>query len=100
MHKDMKRIHRLVVLPDYQGIGIGTAFISAVAEIYKDRGLDVRCITTTPQMVNALRRNSKWRCTYFGRQVSSYKAYARQAKNRHLANNTSAKRITYTFQYI
>nr|DAR26956.1 MAG TPA: NAT, N-acetyltransferase, of N-acetylglutamate synthase [Caudoviricetes sp.] len=27
MRKGWKRVHRLVVLPDYQGVGIGTSFI-------------------------------------------------------------------------
>ena len=30
----MKRIHRLVILPEYQGIGIGIKFLSEIASLY------------------------------------------------------------------
>ena len=33
LRKGKKRVHRLVVLPDYQGVGIGTHFINQVAKI-------------------------------------------------------------------
>lgn len=30
----LKRVSRLVILPDYQGIGLGTKFLNEVAKIY------------------------------------------------------------------
>lgn len=48
MQKGKKRVHRLVVLPEYQGIGIGTSFIRAVAEIVSSEGYELNLTTTTP----------------------------------------------------
>lgn len=41
MRKGWKRIHRFVVLPDYQGIGIGMQFINEVCKIKNDMGFRV-----------------------------------------------------------
>ena len=41
MRKGCKRVHRLVVLPDYQGIGIGTAFIKEVAKMITKEGFEL-----------------------------------------------------------
>ena len=30
-----KKVHRLVVLPDYQGLGLGTLFLNRIAAIHK-----------------------------------------------------------------
>lgn len=38
MKKDAKRLHRSVVLPDYQGIGIGMNFKNAVCDIIRKEG--------------------------------------------------------------
>ena len=38
MRKDAKRLHRSVVLPDYQGIGIGMNFKKAVCDIIRKEG--------------------------------------------------------------
>lgn len=53
MQKGKKRVHRLVVLPDYQGIGIGTKFIKEVAKIVTAEGFELNLTTTTPSLVGA-----------------------------------------------
>ena len=59
MRKGWKRVHRLVVLPDYQGIGVGVQFINAVSSQYE--GWNVNLTTTTPALVGALRKSIRWR---------------------------------------
>jgi GNAT superfamily N-acetyltransferase len=56
-----------VVLPDYQGVGIGMAFLNAVAASYAARGDRMDLITTTPQLTRALARNPHWALTREGR---------------------------------
>lgn len=101
MRKGWKRVHRLVVLPDYQGIGIGTAFIKAIAQHYTDKGYTMNLTTTTPSLVGALRRSSNWRLIRYGRQKESYSRYNERynLKTKHLSNATSQRRITYSFNY-
>ena len=101
MQKGKKRVHRLVVLPDFQGVGIGTAFINAVAEIVVAEGFELNLTTTTPALVWALRRSNFWTLARFGRIKGSYetmqKRYGKEYKC--LENATSSNRITYSFWY-
>ena len=61
MQKGKKRVHRLVVLPDYQGIGVGTKFLTQVAKLIVDEYLCEFLITTsTPALVGALKNNDHW----------------------------------------
>ena len=101
MRKGWKRVHRLVVLPDYQGIGIGTRFIKAIAKMIDDRGQSLHLITTTPSLVGALAKDSEWILRRYGRDKSGMKGYERysDAGLHHLKNTTSQKRITYSFTY-
>ena len=101
MQKGKKRVHRLVVLPDYQGIGIGTKFIKAVAAMVTKRGYEVNLTTTTPSLVGALKRDPCWVLSRYGR-ASKMDGYAKRykgSKTAHLANTTSMNRITYSFWY-
>ena len=66
--KNLSRIHRLVVLPDYQGIGIGIRMLNDVAQLYKDAGKKISIVTSAPSLLNALNRNDKWRCNQFGKK--------------------------------
>ena len=50
------RVSRLVVLPDYQGVGIGRAMLSAVAEQYPR----LRITTSHPAMLRALAADPAW----------------------------------------
>lgn len=95
MRKGWKRVHRLVVLPDYQGVGIGTNFQNKVSEKYKSENWNVNCTTTTPALVGALKASGKWKLVRFGR----IKGKRTGAGTGHLVNSASNKRITYSFVY-
>ena len=101
MRKGAKRVHRLVVLPDYQGVGIGTSFIKAVAEIIKQRGQELNLTTTTPALVGALRKDHCWVLARCGREKSGLNGYARYKNNSlgHLKKASSQTRVTYSFWY-
>ena len=98
MQKGKKRVHRLVVLPDYQGVGIGTAFISAVAEIVRMDGFEINLTTTTPALVGALRKNPKWVLARYGRTKGMGWVDAKNPQKQ-LAGASSEQRITYSFWY-
>lgn len=100
MQKGKKRVHRLVVLPDYQGIGIGTHFIKEIAKMITRRGYELNLTTTTPALVGALRKDNDWVLSRYGRDISSMKYYKRYGKKlEQLANANSKKRITYSFWF-
>ena len=64
-NKKIKKVTRLVVLPDYQGIGLGVAFLNTVAEIYKD--YDFRIQTSAKNLIYALNKHKNWRMDKFKR---------------------------------
>lgn len=59
----IKRVSRLVILPDYQGIGLGTKFLNAIANLYTNKGYDFSIITSAKNLISALRKSDKW-CMY------------------------------------
>ena len=67
---NFKRIHRMVVLPDYQGIGIGKMFLNYIAELYHEEEYRVLLTTGALAFINSLDRpDSDWRLT---RKVSTF----------------------------
>lgn len=61
----IKMGHRLVILPDYQGIGLGGWFIDSIGKLYTDKGYDFRMVTSARNMIHRLDKSSKWRtCSY------------------------------------
>ncbi len=60
------RATRLVVMPEWQGAGVGTKFLDWVCEYHLQgdgrcgKKFPVRFHTSHPQLCNALRKNSKW----------------------------------------
>ena len=101
MQKGKKRVHRLVVLPDYQGIGIGTKFIKAVAEDISKQGLELNLTTTTPSIVHALSKSKDWILSRYGYVKNDIKNFEERygLASKHLANASSSKRVTYSFWF-
>lgn len=56
-------------MPDYQGIGLGVAFLNAIAEIYAD--YDFRITTSAKNLIHALNKNNNWRLEDYGRHKAS-----------------------------
>lgn len=100
MRKGWKRVHRLVVLPDFQGIGIGTRFINEVTKHYIEKGLNMNLTTTTPALVHALARDNNWALVRKGRSIGSLaKSYAKYGVKVGTDATKSDNRITYSFNW-
>jgi len=54
-----RRISRIVVRPDFQGVGVGRALLNAVAAIYPRMSIT----TGHPALIMALSRDPHWKCT-------------------------------------
>lgn len=50
----------MVILPDYQGIGLGTKFLNSIAKKYTNEGFDFRLITSAKNLIYALNKNENW----------------------------------------
>lgn len=57
------REHRVVVLPDYQGMGIGNKFSEAIAEAYHNAGCRYFSKTANPRMGEHRERSDRWKPT-------------------------------------
>jgi ABC-type lipoprotein export system ATPase subunit/GNAT superfamily N-acetyltransferase len=91
--KNMKRIHRIVVKPDYQGIGIGAKFMSEIAKKYNKLNFRISLVTSSPAFIHGLQVNKNWIMT---RKPSRCKP---TAKTGALVGTTSDARLTATFEY-
>ncbi|MFN4259766.1 MAG: GNAT family N-acetyltransferase [Gemmataceae bacterium] len=85
-----RREHRTVVLPDYQGVGMGNALSATIAAMW--RGLGYRAISTTthPALIRSRSRSSCWR---MHRRPSF--AAGHEGKLRH-----ATTRLTAGFEYV
>lgn len=59
--QSIKREHRLVCLPDYQGIGIGSALSSHIASLYMALGHRYLSTTTHPGLIRSRARSLRWK---------------------------------------
>lgn len=92
--KNVWRGHRTVILPDYQGIGIGSRFSEYIAQMYVKNGMRYISTTSNPAMIVARKNNPNWITTRIGRAAGVSKSKKRQV------NVTSHARITASFEYI
>lgn len=56
----MRRVQRLVVMPAYQGLGIGKQLLKLVSEEALLAGNEVRITTGHPAMVRSLEKDERW----------------------------------------
>lgn len=58
--KNFKRVHRLVVLPDYQGIGLGKILIEEVGKFYIDKKFRYIITTSQPGLIYYFNKSKNW----------------------------------------
>lgn len=88
--KNIKKVHRLVILPDYQGAGFGVKFLEEIGKIHKEDKFRYNIVTSSPSLMYALKKSNKWRTTRYGR--------VKEAKNGAMKGQTSKSRITASFE--
>lgn len=59
--KNMKREHRTVCLPDFQGVGIGNAMSAYIGAMCKGLGFRFVSETSHPSMINARAKSNLWK---------------------------------------
>ena len=100
MHFRMKaryyRVTRLVVLPDYRGIGVGKRLLNFMAELYTSKTKLPFCILTgNPQIIRGNMAN--WKIARFGH---ASKGIRNTRINNGLHTSLSRNRITVSLQYV
>jgi ABC-type lipoprotein export system ATPase subunit/GNAT superfamily N-acetyltransferase len=100
------RGHRTVILPEFQGMGIGTAFSDAIAQIYVDRGLRYFSKTAHPSFGEHRERSELWRPTSTNRQSRKGSYLNKDGTVRKMpgyGGTTTARdasRVCYSHEYI
>jgi ABC-type molybdenum transport system ATPase subunit/photorepair protein PhrA len=92
------KVHRSVVLPDFQGASIGLAMNEILGAMW--RGVGCRCMISTghPALIAAMQRNPKWR---MNRAPALGRASSRGEKSGHAISKTRARtRLTAGFEYV
>lgn len=87
-------MHRLVVLPEYQGIGLGTLFLD---EIAKRSNKPFAITTSQSALINTLIKKDNWILTRNTRNTRNARNTGKLAKG--LNKTLSNKRIVTTFVY-
>ena len=100
VHTHMKtrfyRVTRLVVLPDYQGVGVGKRLLNFIAELYTSQTkMPFYILTSNPQIIRGNMQN--WKVTRLG-HASKVKGNTRI--NNALRGSLSRNRITVSLQYV
>jgi ABC-type lipoprotein export system ATPase subunit len=99
---NFKRIHRIVVKPDYQGIGLGGRFMSVLAKDYINNGYRMRLVTSSPSFIHGLTSSKNWIMTRKpsrtnkerGKTIGIRKDIAKMNKS------ISSDRLTASFEFI
>lgn len=97
--KNTWKEHRTVVLPDFQGIGLGQRLTDFVAQMFIDNGNQFITTISTPAFIHARSKSKKWITT---RLPSRTCAGSKTGKiqNRNIKGSTSSARITCSFKYV
>lgn len=96
MARDIMTIGRLVIVPEFQGFGIGIKFMNEISDLYNnDR---VRITTSLKPFIESMSKNKNWKCVRFGRVSCSTGKGFQNSKNE--KSSVSTNRITATFQKV
>jgi energy-coupling factor transporter ATP-binding protein EcfA2 len=92
--------HRTVVLPDFQGVGIGNRLSEYVGSLFRATGKPYRDVTAHPGHVHHRAKSPLWKVT---REMSRMRPQSRKTSlNRGVgtAKTVSSARLTMSFEYI
>ena len=89
------RVARLVVLPDYQGIGIGKRLLNFIAELHTSQTkIPFYILTSNPQIVRGNLKN--WRVMHFGH---ASRGIGGTRINSEIQNSLSRNRVTVSLRF-
>ena len=91
--KNARRITRIVVMPDFQGIGLANKFMDALCSSLLKQGYDTYITTSHPALMGALNRSKNWSVTRKPSRVSKV------GKTGQKRMKSSGGRITAGFKF-
>lgn len=97
--KNAWRFHRVVVLPDYQGMGIGTAIMNTIGEMWRKKGWRLFIKTAHVKLGYYMEESNKWVATTHNGKRRTLSESQHQKKNWH-NYQLDTKRACYTYEYV
>lgn len=94
--RNFKREHRTVVLPDYQGVGIGNAMSETIAQHYTQHGYRYISLTSHPSMIWHRQRSALWAATRVSGRANAVGRTAATATK----NKVSRDRLSVAWEYV
>jgi len=92
--KNAYRVSRIVTMPDFQGVGIGSKVLDEIAAAYKAQKKTLYITTSHPSMIRSLNNNTNW---HMNRQPSRVQPLGKNSQMKGKPN--SGNRITASFNY-
>ena len=90
----LKKIHRLVIRPDYQWLWIWIKFLEEVSKIYIEKWFDIRITTSNFALLFWLKNRKNWKClAYWKGKLSTWKL------SKDFNKTSSNNRKIATFKY-
>lgn len=90
-----KRVSRIVVLPDYQGLGIGMRLVEHVCEHERQRGFRLNITASHPAVIGHCQRSAVWRMVCVKRASG-----ASQQTSHGLPVKTAVGRSVASFEFL
>lgn len=92
-----RSIHRLVILPDYQGLGIGTKFLEAICGVYLKQGYKVHIRTAHEKLGMHMGNSNLWRATGRNKKKGAISNGEINGKNQNMYIVDS---VRYSYEYV
>ena len=95
VNKKIKRVCRLVVLPDYQGVGIATRFLKIIAKYYTKQGYDFSIVTSAKNLMYALNKSNDWLLQRYSAENCASKKSSIDYKRKSIRKNCKTASFFY-----
>lgn len=66
--KNLYKVMRLVILPEYQGIGLGVKLLEYICALYRNAKKRINITTSNPALIHHFVKNSNWKLILKGFQ--------------------------------
>lgn len=98
--KHMFRSHRLVVLPDFQGLGIGTKINDFFGEYYLSKGLRYCMRTTHHRLINHMKDDGCWKATSNNNKNNITRSSHNMMFQKLMTNQKYLERTCASYEYV
>lgn len=91
--RNIKRVSRIVVHPEWQGVGIGRVLLEEVGNMYIDSGYRYRIVTSNPILSHFFNKSTSWKIDRVSRSPKN------EGKLKGLNNTVRSKTRTIAAEY-